>query len=107
MYQLVQRCGVREIPVRRPVVCAHPGAGRRIGLRGRKGQRRPVRGVLMRRSRPLLSAGLVVAASLVAPLATPAAVAGPVMCADGDVSPDGRVFPEPLVSNTFVTFPEF
>ena len=61
----------------------------------------------MRRSRPVLSASLVVAASLLVPVAAPPALAGPVMCADGDLSPDGRVFPEPLLSNTFVTFPEF
>jgi hypothetical protein len=63
----------------------------------------------MSRLLPTLVATAVVAGVVgVAPLGgdRPAA-ASPVKCADGDVSPDGRVFPEPAVSNTFVSYSDF
>lgn len=37
----------------------------------------------------------------------PANAFAPVKCSATDITPDGRVFPEPELSATFVTFPEF
>ena len=47
---------------------------------------------------------------VLAGLGSPVAQAGPVKCAPptgSPTTPDGRVFPEPRVSNSFVTFPQF
>ncbi|MBW3663872.1 MAG: hypothetical protein KY469_12295 [Actinobacteria bacterium] len=48
-----------------------------------------------------------VAITTTAAAALPVAGTEPVKCSESDVTPDGRVFPEPILTETFIRFPEF